>query len=97
MADEAKTAAEAKPEQRGRARVLQGIVRSNKMDKTVVVEVTHRVRHAVYKKYVTRRVRYQAHDERNEYLPGDVVRMIACRPLSRHKRWRVQQLIERPA
>lgn len=82
---------------RGRSRVIQGVVRSNKMDKTVIVEVTHRVRHKVYKKYLTRRVRYHAHDERNEYLPGDVVRLIGCRPLSRHKRWRVQQLVERPA
>lgn len=84
-------------EARGRARVIQGVVRSNKMDKTVVVEVTHRVRHKVYKKYMTRRVRYHAHDEQNQYLPGDVVRLISCRPMSRHKRWRVQSLVERPA
>ena len=96
MVEQAKTQ-DTTGEQRGRVRVLQGIVCSNKMDKTVVVEVTHRVRHRVYKKYVTRRVRYQAHDERNEYLPGDVVRLISCRPLSRHKRWRVQQLVTRPA
>jgi len=91
------TKQEVQPKDRGRSTVMQGIVRSSKMDRTVVVEVTHRVRHKVYKKYVTRRVRYQAHDERNEYLPGDVVRIASCKPLSRHKRWRVQQLIERPA
>ncbi|PID39621.1 MAG: 30S ribosomal protein S17 [Proteobacteria bacterium] len=96
MAEQAETQ-EATTEGRGRSRIMQGTVRSNSMDKTVIVEVTHRVRHKVYKKYVTRRVRYHAHDERNEYLPGDIVRMISCRPLSRHKRWRVQQLIERPA
>ena len=95
MADPTKS--EAQEAERGRSTELQGIVRSSKMEKTVVVEVTHRVRHKVYKKYVTRRVRYQAHDERNEYLPGDVVSIASCRPLSRHKRWRVQQLIERPA
>jgi small subunit ribosomal protein S17 len=82
---------------RGRSRQLEGTVRSNKMDRTVVVEVTHRIMHRVYKKYVTRRVRYMAHDERNEYLVGDVVRIASCRPLSRHKRWRVSQLVERPA
>jgi len=88
---------EAKAQARGRTRVLEGVVRSNKMDRTVVVEVTHRMRHKVYKKYVTRRVRYMAHDERNEILPGDVVRIVSCRPMSRHKRWRVQTLVERPA
>lgn len=82
---------------RGRPRILQGVVRSDKMDKTVVVEVTHRILHRVYKKYVTRRVRYMAHDDRNEYLIGDVVRIISARPLSRRKRWRVTQLVERPA
>ena len=87
----------AEPAERTEGQVLQGRVLSNKMDKTVVVEVTHRMRHRVYKKYVTRKVRYMAHDERNQYVEGDVVRIASCRPLSRHKRWRVQTLVERPA
>jgi len=84
MADESK---------RGR-RVLQGIVRSDKMEKTIVVEVTHRVMHRTYKKYVNRRVRYKVHDEQNSCHAGDKVQIVECRPLSRDKRWRVQQLIE---
>ena len=80
-----------------RRRTMQGVVRSDKMDRTVVVEVTHRVAHKTYKKYVLRRVRYMAHDATNEYRTGDVVKIVESRPLSRKKRWRVQQLIERPA
>ncbi|MCC6749841.1 MAG: 30S ribosomal protein S17 [Deltaproteobacteria bacterium] len=82
---------------RQQRRVLQGRVRSNKMDKTVVVEVSHRVLHPTYKKYVTRRKRYKAHDERNECQVGDVVQIVSSRPLSRQKCWRVQKLMERPA
>lgn len=77
-------------------RVLQGKVLSDKPAKSVVVEVVHRVRHPSYGKYVTRRQRYMAHDERDEYRAGDVVRIVECRPLSRRKRWRVQALVERP-
>ncbi|MCD6500212.1 MAG: 30S ribosomal protein S17 [Deltaproteobacteria bacterium] len=80
---------------RGRRRVLTGTVVSDKMDKTVVVEVTHLVKHKLYKKYLNRKARYQAHDERNEYRLGDRVQIIESRPLSRNKRWRVQSLIER--
>ena len=80
-----------------RHRVMQGIVRSDKMAKSVVVEVTDRVRHRAYKKYVVRRVRYMAHDEKDYYRTGDVVRIVESRPLSRNKRWRVQSLVERPA
>ncbi|MFH1130262.1 MAG: 30S ribosomal protein S17 [Pseudomonadota bacterium] len=75
--------------------VLQGIVRKNKMDKTVVVEVMHRVRHEQYKKYLSRRVRYKAHDEKNECQVGDTVQIVSSRPLSKEKRWRVQRLVER--
>jgi small subunit ribosomal protein S17 len=77
-------------------RVLQGKVLSDKPAKSVVVEVVHRVRHPSYGKYVTRRRRYMAHDEKDEYRAGDVVRIVECRPLSRRKRWRVQALVERP-
>jgi small subunit ribosomal protein S17 len=78
-----------------RLRVLQGVVYSDKMDKTVVVEVKHRVLHRTYKKYVSRRVRYKAHDERNECNTGDRVQIVESRPMSRDKRWRVQRVVER--
>jgi small subunit ribosomal protein S17 len=91
---EAKAEAEV-GEQRGKGRVLLGTVRSDKMQKTVVVEVTHRVLHRAYKKYVTRRVRYKAHDEQGECHLGDKVQIVECRPLSRDKRWRVQKLVEK--
>ena len=86
MADENKTR---------RRRVLQGVVSSDKMNKTVVVEVRHRVLHRTYKKYISRRVRYKAHDERNDCHVGDRVQIIETRPLSKDKRWRVQRVVER--
>ncbi len=78
-----------------RKRTLVGVVVSNKMDKTVVVEVTRLVKHPLYKKYIRRKKRFMAHDERNEYEIGDRVQIIESRPLSRRKRWRVQMLLER--
>ncbi len=74
---------------------LIGLVASDKNDKTVVVEVTRRMRHPVYKKFIKRRKRYQAHDDRNDCRTGDRVLIEECRPLSAHKRWRVKQIIER--
>jgi small subunit ribosomal protein S17 len=76
-------------------RVLYGFVVSNKMDKTVVVQVSRRFRHPRYKKYVNERVRYKAHDERNEANIGDRVAIVESRPLSRDKRWRLQKVLER--
>lgn len=78
-----------------RRRTLLGTVVSNKMDKTVVVQVTRRYRHARYKKYVQERLRYKAHDETNDARPGDTVRIVECRPLSKDKRWRLQEVVER--
>jgi small subunit ribosomal protein S17 len=94
MADENMTE-QGKQAHKKTRRVLLGTVRSDKMQKTIVVEVTHRVLHRTYKKYVTRRVRYKAHDERNECHVGDRVQIVECRPLSRDKRWRVQKLLEK--
>ena len=68
-------------------RVLQGRVVSDKMDKTVVVEVTRRVLHPRYRKYVNRSKKYKAHDEANEWKLGDTVLIQESRPLSRTKRW----------
>ena len=79
-----------------RGRTLNGVVSSDKMDKTVVVQVTRRVLHKRYKKYVVLRMKYKAHDERNEYRTGDRVQIVESRPRSKQKRWRVNKLIERP-
>jgi small subunit ribosomal protein S17 len=76
-------------------RVLVGQVVSDKMDKTIVVQVMRRYRHPQYRKYVTERVKYKAHDERNEARVGDMVRIVESRPLSRDKRWRLQAVTER--
>jgi small subunit ribosomal protein S17 len=68
-------------------RVLQGVVVSDKNDKTVVVRVERRVMHPVYKKFVTRSKKYAAHDEENRWHVGDAVRIEESRPLSKTKRW----------
>jgi small subunit ribosomal protein S17 len=60
------------------------------MDRTVVVEVRRTVRHQLYKKYIRKRVRFMAHDAQNQCRIGDKVRIVESRPLSKHKRWRVQ-------
>lgn len=78
-------------------RRLIGRVRSDKMDKTVVVEVVRFKRDPMYKKYVRVRKRYHAHDEKNEYKTGDRVEIIEHRPISRQKRWAVVRLLDRPA
>lgn len=72
-----------------------GIVSSDKMDKTVVVSVKDRVRHPLYKKIVNRTVKIKAHDENNECKIGDKVLMMETRPLSKDKRWRVVEIIEK--
>jgi small subunit ribosomal protein S17 len=74
---------------------FQGIVKSDKMDKTIVVEITMRKLHPLYKKYVTKSKRIKAHDEKNEAHEGDTVRVIECRPLSRDKRWRLVEVVEK--
>ena len=70
-------------------RVLQGVVVSDKMDKTVVVQVERRVMHPVYKKFIRRSKKYSAHDETNAHKVGDTVRIEECRPISKSKRWTV--------
>lgn len=75
----------------GKGRTLTGRVLSNKMDKTVTVEVTRKVLHPRYHKYVTRSARYKAHDETNVCQEGDVVIIRESRPLSKGKRWVVAE------
>ena len=72
-----------------------GVVSSDKMDKTVVVTVRDRVQHPLYKKIVNRTVKYKAHDENNECRVGDRVLMMETRPMSKDKRWRVAEIIEK--
>ncbi len=76
-----------------RRKIRTGVVISDKMDKTVVVEVTRTVIHPVYKKFVHRRKRFMAHDEENVCHIGDEVMIVETRPLSRHKRWRVRRIL----
>ncbi len=80
--------------QRGRRKVRQGRVVSDKMDKTVVVAVESLVRHPLYGRIMRRTKKYKAHDEHNEYHVGDLVEIMECRPLSKEKCWRVTRLIE---
>jgi small subunit ribosomal protein S17 len=80
----------------GSKRKLVGLVIGDKMNKTRVVVVERRLAHKKYGKYMTRRAKYKAHDEKNEYRVGDRVEIVESRPLSRDKRWRVERLLERP-
>jgi small subunit ribosomal protein S17 len=82
-------------ERLNRRRVKQGRVASDKMDKTIVVVSETRVPHPVYKKIVRKSTRFKAHDERNEAKAGDLVRIEECRPVSREKRWRLVEVLEK--
>jgi small subunit ribosomal protein S17 len=84
------------PERNSR-KVRVGTVTSDKQEKTVTVSVERRFPHPLYGKQVKRTKKYHAHDENNEYQVGDTVRIVETRPLSKTKRWRVVELIERPA
>ena len=76
-------------------RRLTGRVVSDKMDKTVTVLVERKVKDPLYGKYVSRSQKYHAHDEKNEFHPGDLVTIEECRPLSRTKTWQVVRLVEK--
>ena len=80
---------------RGRRKVIQGVVSSDKMDKSRVVVVERRVKHPLYKKFVKRTSKFMAHDEKNESHIGDVVRIMETRPLSKNKCWRLVEIVER--
>lgn len=72
-----------------------GVVVSNKMNKTVVVAEKRKVMHPIYGKFINRTSKFMAHDEKNECNIGDIVRIMETRPLSKRKRWRVVEIIER--
>jgi small subunit ribosomal protein S17 len=80
---------------RGKPKIRQGVVLSNKMDKTVVVNVERLVKHPKYKKYLKERTRFKAHDETNECGIGDEVEIVETRPLSADKRWRVRSVLKK--
>ena len=80
---------------RGMKRQVSGIIVSNKMDKTVVVQVERLVKHPLYKKYIRRRNKFAAHDQDNACGIGDKVEISESRPLSKTKRWRVVRIIEK--
>jgi small subunit ribosomal protein S17 len=83
------------PKGPGRRKMRIGLVVSNKMNKSIVVAVERRVRHPLYKKYFNKTKKYMAHDENNECGIGDRVRIIETRPLSAHKRWRLEEIVEK--
>lgn len=76
-------------------KIRVGTVVSDKMQKTVVVQIERLVKHPVYKRYVRRRKRFKVHDEKNECHLGDVISFMETRPLSKEKRWRLLEIIER--
>ena len=89
MSDEGSTS------ERGRRKVRTGVVVSDKMDKTVLVRIDRQMRHSLYGKTVRRSSKFAAHDEKNDAHVGDTVRVVETRPLSKTKRWRVVEIVER--
>ena len=81
--------------ERTRRKVRTGVVVSEKMDKTVLVRIDRKVRHPLYRKTVARSTKLAAHDENNDAHVGDTVRVMETRPLSKTKRWRVLEVVER--
>lgn len=95
MADqENNTAAVAAP-QRNMRKTRVGLVTSDKMDKTITVSVERRIQHPLYGKYIKRHTKLTAHDEKNECGVGDTVRIMETRPLSKKKRWRLVEVLEK--
>ena len=78
-------------------RTVQGRVVSNKMDKTITVLVERKVKHPVYGKFVKKSTKLHAHDANNECNEGDVVTIASCRPISKSKQWKLEQIVERAA
>ena len=90
----AETTTTTSTDERGSRRTITGTVTSTKMDKTAVITVIRRVRDRRFHKFVTRRVKYKAHDEKNAAKVGDVVEIVEARPMSRTKRWRILRTIK---
>lgn len=82
-------------EKKANKKTFTGLVVSSKMDKTIVVQISTKKLDPLYKKYVTKSVKYKAHDENNEANEGDTVNIIECRPISKEKTWMLQEIVER--
>ena len=82
-------------ENKSNKKLFTGVVESDKMEKTIVVRVTTKVLHPLYKKYVTRSKKYMAHDENSEAGMGDTVRIIESRPMSKRKKWTMTEIVEK--
>ncbi len=80
--------------ERGKRKVLQGVVISNSMDKTIVVKVSRRLRHPLYGKFIKKSKNFKAHDEKNVSRVGDEVKIIESRPISKDKRWRLLETVK---
>jgi len=80
---------------RARRKVMVGRVVSNKMSKSIVVTIARRVKHPLYKKYLTKTARFMVHDQNNDAKVGDTVKIMETRPLSRRKRWRLVEIVEK--
>ena len=84
-----------KAEERNMRKVRVGIVSSNKMDKTITVKVERKVKHPLYGKFIKKTTGFHAHDEKNECSIGDIVKIMESRPLSKTKRWRLVEVVEK--
>lgn len=82
-------------EQRNLRKTRIGVVSSNKMEKTITVAVERKVKHPIYGKFLNKTTKFHAHDEKNECTVGDVVKIMETRPLSKTKRWRLVEVIEK--
>jgi small subunit ribosomal protein S17 len=82
-------------EERNLRKTRIGVVSSNRMDKTILVTVQRRLKHPLYGKFVKKTTKYMTHDEKNECTIGDLVRIMETRPLSKNKRWRLVEVIEK--
>lgn len=80
---------------RSERKVARGIVMSNKMDKTLVVQVNRKVRHPIYEKFVSKKTKLYAHDDQGEANIGDIVEIVQTRPLSKLKRWRLLRIVQK--
>jgi len=82
-------------EQRNLRKSRIGLIASNKMDKTITVVVERKIKHPIYGKFMKKSKKFMAHDEKNEGQPGDLVKITEARPLSKRKRWRLVEIIEK--
>jgi len=82
-------------DERNLRKIRTGIVSSNKMSKTITVAVERKVKHPIYGKFLKKTTRFHAHDEKNECNIGDVVKIMESRPLSKTKRWRLVEIVEK--